>query len=84
MFPGSRAAVFYEHVFRTLDQDSSGTIDFKEFLQVSTDVNLCLCPANSSPRQVQVYKFVPEGWSLSLFWYLSVPSFLTSLQVNIS
>ena len=35
MFPEGQAKAFYEHVFRTFDEDDSGKIDFKEFLQVS-------------------------------------------------
>ncbi|XP_013380849.1 neuronal calcium sensor 2 [Lingula anatina] len=31
-FPDSKAKSFYEHVFRTFDEDNSGAIDFKEFL----------------------------------------------------
>ncbi|KAK2163680.1 hypothetical protein LSH36_75g06032 [Paralvinella palmiformis] len=33
MFPEGQAKAFYEHVFRTFDEDDSGKIDFKEFLQ---------------------------------------------------
>ncbi|VEL34887.1 unnamed protein product [Protopolystoma xenopodis] len=31
-FPDGKARLFYEHLFRTFDQDNSGQIDFNEFL----------------------------------------------------
>ncbi|KAH8878381.1 Neuronal calcium sensor 2 [Schistosoma japonicum] len=31
-FPDGKARLFYEHLFRTFDQDASGSIDFNEFL----------------------------------------------------
>ncbi|KAL3312673.1 hypothetical protein Ciccas_008732 [Cichlidogyrus casuarinus] len=31
-FPDGKARMFYEHLFRTFDQDNSGNIDFTEFL----------------------------------------------------
>ena len=34
LFPDGKAGPFYEHVFHTFDEDGSGKIDFKEFLQV--------------------------------------------------
>ncbi len=34
MFPEGQAMAFYEHIFRTFDEDDSGQIDFTEFLQV--------------------------------------------------
>ena len=37
MFPDGKDGAFYEHVFRTFDEDGSGKIDFKEFLQVSIE-----------------------------------------------
>ena len=39
-FTGMRpeAFAFYDHLFRAYDEDSSGTLDFKEFIQVSGDM----------------------------------------------
>ncbi|VDO82319.1 unnamed protein product [Schistosoma curassoni] len=38
-FPDGKARLFYEHLFRTFDQDASGSIDFNEFLTVSRLIN---------------------------------------------
>ena len=40
LFPDGKVGAFYEHVFRTFDEDGSGKIDFKEFLHVRSTSNL--------------------------------------------
>ena len=43
-FTGMRpeAFAFYDHLFRAYDEDSSGTLDFKEFIQVSVQRRLLM------------------------------------------